>query len=94
MSPDGAQRIRRVTALLVVLWALSALLLAIYGQLSSRRSVYPPIETSAVSGVALISWCSDAAAEAGVKLGDRVLEVDGIPVRLWYQDRGWDEFQA
>ena len=73
MSPMATQRIRRATALLAVLWAASALVLAIYGQLSSERSVDPPIQTSALSGVALVSWCSDVAIQAGVKEGDRVL---------------------
>jgi len=94
VSPAATQRIRRATALLAVLWAASALVLAIHGQFSSRRSVNPPIQTSALSGVALVSWCSDVAIEAGVKEGDRVLEVDGIPVRQWYHDRGWDELRV
>ena len=93
MSPDATQRIRRVTALLAVLWAVSALVLAIHGQLSSRRTVAAPLQTSAISGVALVSWCSDAAVQAGVKLGDRVIEVEGIPVRQWYRDQGWDELR-
>ncbi len=94
MSPEATLRIRRATALLVVLWAVSALVLAIHGQLSSRRIVAAPLQTSAISGVALVSWCSDAAAQAGVKLGDRVIEVEGIPVRQWYRDQGWDELRA
>ena len=94
MSPTATQRIRRATALLSVLWAASALVLAIHGQLSSTRSVTSPIQTSALGGVALVSWCSDGATQAGVKEGDRVLEVDGIPVRQWYRDRGWAELRV
>ena len=94
MSPTATQRIRRATALLAVLWAASALVLAIHGQLSSTRSVTSPIQTSALGGVALVSWCSDGATQAGVKEGDRVLEVDGIPVRQWYRDRGWAELRV
>jgi signal transduction histidine kinase len=93
VSPTVTQRIRRVTALLAVLWALSALVLAIHGQWTSRRTVTPPIETTALSGVALVTWRSDEAAREGVKEGDRVLEVDGIPVRQWYRDRGWDRLR-
>jgi signal transduction histidine kinase len=94
VNPTATQRIRRATALLAVLWAASALLLAIHGQLSSARNVYAPIQTTALSGAALISWCNEEATEAGVKLGDRVLEVAGVPVREWYRGRGWDELRA
>jgi signal transduction histidine kinase len=94
VSPVATQRIRRVTALLAVLWAVSALALAIHGQLFSARTVYAPIQTTALSGVALISWCSEEATEAGVALGDQVLEVAGVPVREWYRSRGWDELRS
>jgi len=94
LSPEATQRIWRATALLAVLWSLSALVLAIHGQLSSERSVKPPIETSALSGVALVSWRSDAASQVGVDVGDRVIEVDGIPVRRWYRERGWNELRT
>jgi len=80
VNPAATQRIRRATSLLAVLWAVSALVLAIHGQLSSKRSVTSPIQTSALGGVALVSWCSDGATQAGVKEGDRVLEVDHTPI--------------
>jgi signal transduction histidine kinase len=94
VSPTATQRIRRATAALAVLWASSALVLAIHGQWTSERSVTPPIETTALSGVALVSWRSEVAAREGVKEGDRVLEVDGVPVRQWYRNRGWNELRT
>ena len=90
MTPEATQRLRRSTALLAVVWAVSALVLAIYGQVSSRRVVDPPIVTSTLGGLAIVNSVSEEAAAAGVELGDHVLMVDGRSVHEWYQDRGWE----
>jgi signal transduction histidine kinase len=94
VNPSATQKIRRSTALLAVLWASSALVLAIHGQITSRSTVSPPIQTSALGGVALINWCNEAAIQSGVEVGDRVLEVNGVPVRQWYRDRGWEALRV
>ncbi len=93
MSPEATQRMRRSTAALAVLWALLALGLAVYGQVSAPRLVDPPIQTSALGGTALVNSVSSEAAAAGVDVGDRVLSVDGRPVHLWYRERGWEDLR-
>ena len=91
MSPDATRRMRRATALVAVLWAVSALALAIYGQFAAPRRVDPPLQTTAIGGLAVISTRSSEAKEAGVRLGDRLLAVDGRPVQEWYRSRGWEQ---
>lgn len=90
MSPLATQRLRRGTALAAVLWAVSALVLAIWGQVFAPRVVDPPLITSALGGRAVVTSASAEALAAGVEPGARVLEVDGRPVHQWYQERGWE----
>ena len=94
MSPLATQRLRRVTALAVVLWAFAALLLAIWGQVASPHTLEPPIRTSTLGGLALVSAVSDEGLAAGVERGNRVLSVDGVPIRDWYRERGWQRMRA
>jgi signal transduction histidine kinase len=91
MSPEGTRRLRRVTAVLAVTWAVSALVLAVYGQLAVPRRVDPPLQTTAIGAIAVINTRSAEAREAGVRLGDRLLAVDERPIQEWYRSRGWEE---
>ena len=51
----------------------------------------PPIQTSGTGGVVLVSWVADSeGVAAGVERGDRVLAVDGAPIREWFRARGWE----
>jgi signal transduction histidine kinase len=90
MTPEVTQRWRRVTAVLAVLWASSALFSSIYGQVTSQGQVAPPIHTTAIGGYAVVSSVSAQGEEAGVTPGDRVLAVDGTPIQDWYRARGWE----
>ena len=90
MTPEGTEKFRSWTAWLAILWAASALLLSVWGQVSSPRTVEPPIHTTSVGGVAVVGSANEEARAAGVELGHRVLEVDGQPIQEWYRDRGWE----
>ena len=48
MTPEGTEKFRSWTAWLAILWATSALLLSVWGQVSSPRTVEPPIHTTSV----------------------------------------------
>jgi signal transduction histidine kinase len=80
---------RRATALLAVLWALVSLGLALYGQLSAPLVAEPPLQTTALGGLAIVNACTPEAAAQGVRPGDRLRAVDGRPVHRWYRERGW-----
>ncbi len=94
MSPESTQRLRNTTSIAATLWALTALGLAIWGQVSSPRTIEPPIHTTAVGGIAVVGSMSPEAQAAGVEFGDRVLEVDGQPIQEWYRGRGWEQIEA
>jgi len=93
MSPEGTQRLRRGTSLIAIVWAIGALGLSVWGQVSSPRTVEPPIHTTAVGGIAVVGSMNDQAEAAGVEFGDRVLEVDGEPIHDWYRHRGWERVE-
>jgi len=94
VTPEATVRFRRGTALAALLWALCSLGLAIFGQLRTGRSVEPPLRTSLLGTVAIVTEVSPAAARAGVSPGDRVYSVEGRPIREWYRERGWSAIRA
>jgi len=91
VSPAATQRLRRGTALAAVLWALSALVLAIWGQAMAPHALETPIRTSHLGSLVIVSSVTDEGAAAGVERGNRVLAVDGQPIRDWYRARGWQK---
>ncbi|MDJ0787582.1 MAG: ATP-binding protein [Myxococcota bacterium] len=94
MSPEQTRWIRRGTASAAVLWAVMALVLALYGQVQAPRNVDPPLQTTALGGNAIVQSVTPEAAAAGVRVGERVLRVDGRPVHRWYRERGWEDIRA
>ena len=42
----------------------------------------------------IVDWRSEAASQAGVERGDRLLRVDGEAVNSWYRRRGWEDLRA
>jgi|GEM_PF-580866 len=93
MSPAATLRLQRWTAFAAVLWAVLALGLAIAGQVLARAEYMPPVQTSGTGGVVLVSWIARSAQQAGVEVGDRVVAVDGVPIREWFRDRGWERLE-
>ncbi len=94
MSPAATQRLRRTTGLAVVLWAVAALVLAVWGQVATDHTLDPPIRTSALAGLAVVSATSEAGEAAGIERGNRVLAIDGVAIRDWYRSRGWQRMSA
>ncbi len=90
MSPTATLRFRRTTAAVAVLWALLALALSLAGQLRAPNAPQPPLSTTGLGGIMIVEWRSAEAVAAGVERGDRVLEVNGVPITSWYRDRGWE----
>ena len=64
--------------------------LAVWGQIATPRKVDPPIHTSGIGSVVVVNDLSDQARALGVREGDRVLAVGGVPIQQWYRSRGWD----
>jgi signal transduction histidine kinase len=93
VSPGATRRLRRGTALLAVLWAVSTLALAIYGQVAVPHALDAPIRTSHLGGLVLVSSVTAEGAAAGVERGQRVLAVDDVPIRDWYRKRGWQDLR-
>jgi two-component system NtrC family sensor kinase len=94
VSPLATQRLRRGTALAAMLWALSALFLAVWGQVGTPHALETPIRTSHLGGLVLVSAVTAEGVAAGVERGNRVLAVDGQPIRDWYRARGWQRLRA
>jgi signal transduction histidine kinase len=94
VTPRATQRLRRGTALAAMLWAVSALVLAVWGQVASPHALEPPIRTSHLGGMVLVSAVTPEGAAAGIERGNRVLAVDGEPIHDWYRDRGWQRMSA
>jgi len=93
MKRHRATDYQRATGLLAVAWAIASLVLVIYGQATAPERVEPPILTTSLGGLVIVS-STDASAEArGVARGQRVLAVDGVPVQQWYRERGWERIQ-
>jgi signal transduction histidine kinase len=83
MNPTGTVRLRRATAGLAVAWALLALLVGVRGQLGASTGPHPPFVYWGAGGRYLVQAVQPSAEAAGVERGDRILEVDGVPVAWW-----------
>ena len=55
------------------------------------HALEPPIRTSQLGGLVLVSAVSEPGLAAGVERGNRVLSIDGVPIRDWYRARGWQQ---
>ena len=80
MNPTATLRFRRATALGALSWALLALVLSGSQRLGLHEVLGPPflIEGVAANPFRLVVVGADAAA-AGLRVGDRLLSIDGLP---------------
>ena len=85
---------QRATGIAAVLWAAASLALVVYGQLRGPARAEPPILTTSLGGLVIVSALGPDAEALGVRRGQRVLEVDGLPVQTWYRERGWERVTA
>ena len=90
MKRHRATPFQRATGLLAVAWAVVSLALVIYGQATARPRAEPPILTSSLGGLVIVSTVAAEAEALGIERGQRVLAVDGVPVQQWYRQRGWE----
>ena len=90
MSWPQRPAFRRATGALAVLWALLSLALVLYGQSGAERRFEPPIVTTSLGSLVIVSSVSPEAAAQGVSRGQRVLSIDGVPIQQWYREHGWE----
>ena len=83
-----------MTAVLAIAWAVAALFLSIWGQIGGQRLIDPPIHTTSVGGSVLVNETTAAAEAKGIREGQQVLAVDGVPIQVWYRQRGWEQIRA
>jgi len=83
MNPRATQRFRRATAVLAIAWALAALAIGVRDQLVVGESPRTPFSYSGVAGRLVVHGVTEDAARAGIDPGDRLLEVNRIPVAAW-----------
>jgi len=88
MSPGATARFRRVTALAAVCWAVLAAGVGVRAHLMATAMPSVPFSVSSAAGRHVINETSPAAAAAGLRPGDRLLSVDGVPPGEWFLTRG------
>ena len=79
MTLDTRILFRRVTGLLAVSWALLAIGLSLMALFSQAQRLSMPFQLSLITGAAVVEFVTPAARRAGIEVGDRALEIDGIP---------------
>jgi signal transduction histidine kinase len=86
MTPSATLRFRGATAALAVAWALLAFVLAL-DPLLPGRSEQPamPFYFSGLAGEMTVQAVSPEAEAAGVRPGDRVVRIDGMPTHYWLE---------
>jgi two-component system NtrC family sensor kinase len=88
-----ATSFQRATGLFAVAWAVASLALVLHGQLNAPERAEAPIFTSSLGGLVVVSTAEPEALARGVRRGQRVLAVDGVPVQQWYRERGWERIE-
>jgi signal transduction histidine kinase len=88
-----ATSFQRATGLFAVAWALASLALVVYGQATAPERAEAPIYTTSLGGLVVVSTAEPSAEARGVRRGQRVLAVDGVPARQWYRERGWERIR-
>ncbi|MCP5059860.1 MAG: GAF domain-containing protein [bacterium] len=83
MSPGSTARFRRLTAALVLCWALLALFAGVRSQLRLRDAPLPPFSFSSAAGWHVIHAVSPEAEAAGLRNRDRWISIDGQRVDEW-----------
>jgi len=89
MNPSATQRFRGLTAALAVAWAASSFILAL-GPLFGAQDVCLPFRFSGVAGALRVQEPTAAASSAGVRVGDRIVDVDGVEALYWLPENTRD----
>ncbi len=80
MSPSATLRLRRITAMIALAWAMLALVQSLWGGFALSEAPEWPMDVSGIGGVAIVQSTSPAANDAGVEVGDRLIAFDHRPV--------------
>ncbi|MCP5069950.1 MAG: GAF domain-containing protein [bacterium] len=84
MSPGSTARFRRLTAALVLCWALLALFAGVRSQIRLRETPLPPFSHSSAAGWHVIHALTPEAEAAGLRSADRWVSLDGQSVSEWF----------
>ena len=88
MNPGATARFRRVTALAAVCWAVLAAGVGVRAYLRAAGMPSVPFSVSSAAGRHVINETSPAAVAAGLRPGDHLLAVDGVPAGVWFRTQG------
>ncbi|MEZ4214912.1 MAG: ATP-binding protein [Myxococcota bacterium] len=80
MDPGSTLRLRRVTGLAAVAWAIAAIGYSVSILFVAPDDLALPLRCSVAGTRALVEWSTPEAQNAGVQRGDRILSIDGIPM--------------
>lgn len=79
-----------LTRLLVGSLAVYVALLSLYSTIGPlvfvSEEVAPPVNVTTIAGYTVVQSHSEEARFAGVEVGDRVVQVDGIPAERWFRN--------
>jgi signal transduction histidine kinase len=89
MNASSTLRLRRVTALLAVAWALGAIVASIAALFPPADAFDHPFGETRLGGKCIVSWLAPSAAASEAAVGDRVLEFEGRPfLAVVHETRG------
>ena len=77
MNPATTLRLRRLTSAFAVLWVLLAFLAGLGAKLEARQQPTSPFNWVGLGGVFVVAHVTPDAEAAGVRVGDRLIGVDG-----------------
>jgi len=86
MNAETTSRFRRLTGLLAVGWALLAIGMSVSALFAPRSTLTLPVNCSFIGASAVVEAATDQARDAGVREGDRLLAIDGLPVSVVLRD--------
>jgi len=80
MDPGSTLRLRRITGLAAVAWAISSIILSASSLFVASDALTLPLRCSVAGARVLVEWSTPEALAAGVQRGDRVASIDGVPM--------------
>jgi signal transduction histidine kinase len=86
MNPATTLRLRRLTSAFAVLWVLLAFLAGLGAKLEARQQPTSPFNWVGLGGVFVVAHVTPDAEAAGVRVGDRLIGVDGVHVDEWLRE--------
>jgi hypothetical protein len=88
--PVPGLRFRRITLWLAFGWAAFALFAFLRATVFGTGYTIP-LHTGTSAGRVTVTWATDEAREAGVRAGDQLLTINGLPYLRWGREGRWRE---